>query len=153
MVERALRISRKLMLRLVLVAVFLGAATVLRRAGSEPGFPRYRLVNLGHLLGRNATFPRPSTTGDRWLATPTRMSPPGHLGSMLASPFLWENGRMRELKTLGGEFGHAYDINDAGDVVGSAEDKEATRPVIWKRNRGCGGAASAVTRPSCVPPA
>lgn len=50
-------------------------------------------------------------------------------GSDLGHPFLWQRGTMVDL--MAGrvdESGFAYDLNEAGDVVGTA----ANRPVLWR---------------------
>ncbi len=58
--------------------------------------------------------------------------------------FLWQNGSMRSLGTLGGEDSRAQGINDAGQVVGWSELRPRTRdpealPVVraflWERGR------------------
>ena len=49
-------------------------------------------------------------------------------------PFLWQNGRMQDLGTLGGTIGNANWLNDAGEVVGHSDlagDQES-RPFLWK---------------------
>jgi probable HAF family extracellular repeat protein len=48
-----------------------------------------------------------------------------------AQPFLWENGAMRGLGTLGGNDGEALGINDAGAVVGWSTIGEESRAFIW----------------------
>ena len=55
-------------------------------------------------------------------------------------PFIWQDGVMNPLPTLGGANGAAYRINDHGVAVGLAETKEQEsacpvsqfKPVIWK---------------------
>jgi probable HAF family extracellular repeat protein len=54
-------------------------------------------------------------------------------------PFVWQNGVMTALPTLGGANGFAYSINNRGEVAGLAETKDSGcpvtshfEPVIWK---------------------
>ncbi len=55
-------------------------------------------------------------------------------------PFLWQNGVMTKLPTLGGANGYAYMINNRGEVVGLAENNAQDpgcpvhqfEPVVWE---------------------
>jgi probable HAF family extracellular repeat protein len=46
---------------------------------------------------------------------------------------MWQNGTFTDLGTLGGGFSHAYQINNAGVIVGEASDEfGVTHPVVWE---------------------
>lgn len=58
----------------------------------------------------------------------------GGVGSTSCEAFVWdETGGTRSLPTLGGTRNHAYDINDAGQIVGCATiaGDEAQQAVLW----------------------
>jgi probable HAF family extracellular repeat protein len=48
-------------------------------------------------------------------------------------PFLWENGKMIDLGTLGGVFGEQYDLNNRGQVVGWSDlpGDQTAHPFLW----------------------
>jgi probable HAF family extracellular repeat protein len=49
-----------------------------------------------------------------------------------ARAFLWENGVMRDLGTLGGAYSRPTDINDAGQIVGQSTTAEGHwHPFLW----------------------
>jgi probable HAF family extracellular repeat protein len=49
-------------------------------------------------------------------------------------PFLWRNGHMTDLGTLGGTFGTANWLNDAGQVVGQSNlaGDQSSHPYLWQ---------------------
>jgi probable HAF family extracellular repeat protein len=52
-------------------------------------------------------------------------------------PFLWQNGSMHDLGTLGGTFGMTNWMNSRGEVVGSSDlaGDETSHPFLWNGNR------------------
>jgi len=54
-------------------------------------------------------------------------------GLPAAHPFLWENGKMQDLGTLGGTLGQAAAINDSGQVIGisTLAGDQMTHPFLW----------------------
>ena len=61
---------------------------------------------------------------------------------LTCSPFLWKDGQMRALRTLGGNNGQASAINDRGQIAGFAETttedsgcppNRITLPVLWEK--------------------
>jgi probable HAF family extracellular repeat protein len=63
---------------------------------------------------------------------------------LTCSPFLWKDGRMSALPTLGGNNGQASAINDRGQIAGFAENttvdsgcppNRITLPVLWEKGK------------------
>jgi probable HAF family extracellular repeat protein len=54
-------------------------------------------------------------------------------GLPASHPFLWENGKMQDLGTLGGTMGQPTGINDSGQVIGfsTLAGDQATHPFFW----------------------
>lgn len=119
-----------------------GAVTDLTTLGgpnSSVGFPAKN--NQGILVGFSQTSDS-DPLREGWNYT---CSPSGHLcqgKNLITRGFIWQNGAMTSLATLGGNINEAFGINNSGQVVGVAEtgnpDSTCVRPqvldyfgVIW----------------------
>jgi probable HAF family extracellular repeat protein len=53
-------------------------------------------------------------------------------------PFFWENGKMRDLGTLGGTFGRALALNNRGQIAGISNlaGDQKCHPFLWSRTGG-----------------
>jgi probable HAF family extracellular repeat protein len=65
----------------------------------------------------------------------TSYTPNQSSGVPTVDPFLWENGTMLDLGTLGGTFGQVNDLNDPGQVVGTSNvaGDVYTHGFIWSK--------------------
>jgi probable HAF family extracellular repeat protein len=91
--------------------------------GDRPEHGRGREARLGEAAGLLDQKPQPGPAG------PLDQHGLGHA-------FLWRNGRMRDLGTLGGAFSEALEVNNHGVVVGNSETASgALRPFRWWRGR------------------
>jgi probable HAF family extracellular repeat protein len=72
---------------------------------------------------------RGQITGQSW--TNSTPNPATHIPTL--DPFLWANGHMRDLGTLGGTIGFANWLNDRGDVVGVSDlaGDRTGHPFLW----------------------
>ncbi len=119
------------------------------------------ILDLGTLGGPNSTVPfnvkntrgiisgisqtaKPDPLGEAW-SSAAFYGPPNNVG-FINLGFVWQDDRMRALPTLGGNNGFATGANNAGLVVGWAENTchDGTcvppqvlqfRPVFWDTNR------------------
>ncbi|HET6837364.1 MAG TPA: hypothetical protein VFH24_04925, partial [Gemmatimonadales bacterium] len=58
------------------------------------------------------------------------------VGHFNGHPFLWQNGVMQDLGTLGGVFGEAQAINASGDIVGGADlGNQRSHAFLWRNGR------------------
>ena len=85
--------------------------------------PSYTVIDLGTLPGYASSGASAVNASGQVVGTST---PPGPSGYNHA--FLWQNGAMTDLGTLGGHNSAAADINDAGQIVGGSAPAGSLQP-------------------------
>lgn len=100
-------------------------------AGAAPRMTRYRIVEIGALPKTDVVVGTSLNNRGQAVGYAYKHVPPGHGNAIFARAFLWEKGKLRALATPQGEFAHASEINDAGDIAGDAETPGAWHPVRW----------------------
>jgi probable HAF family extracellular repeat protein len=115
-------------------AVLLAGVVVASSGGATQVEARWVIRDLGTLGGKGS--------GDFLSGGPAAINQQGQIvGSSdtrrgTTHAFLWENGKMRDLRTLGGKESHAVAINERGQVVGSSETKRGTtHAFLWENGR------------------
>ena len=65
----------------------------------------------------------------------TDSTPNDASGVPTVHPFLWDNGRMQDLGSLGGTYGDVNGLNERGDVIGdmTLTGDESYHPFFWSR--------------------
>lgn len=63
--------------------------------------------------------------------------PGGVMDNPITHAFLWQEGIVKDLGTLGGSISEATAINDKGQVIGYSkyDDKESAEPFVWQNNK------------------
>ncbi len=115
-------------------ALVLTAAIALpSRAALSGEMPRYRVQDLGVLFGDQDSLAG-GINGEGWVVG--RSFPEGTLGSRSGQAFLYRDGRVQGLDTLGGDYSRARDVNGRGEVIGDAYDAAGRlRPFLWRDGR------------------
>ncbi|HVK04743.1 MAG TPA: M56 family metallopeptidase [Armatimonadaceae bacterium] len=89
-----------------------------RYIGSLPGFRHARAADINDRTQVAGTALSGRTDAD---------------GATVARAFLWHEGRIRDLGTLGGRYSHALALNEAGQVVGKADTPDnLTRAFLYE---------------------
>ena len=111
----------------LLVTCFCTALALLLVLCPRPAFAQYTIKHLGTLGGTYSVATGLNNKGQvvGWSNIP---------GNQYDHAFLWENGMMIDLGTLGGNSSYAGDINDSCIIAGQAEISQYTGG--W--DEGCG---------------
>jgi probable HAF family extracellular repeat protein len=94
------------------------------------------IQDLGTLGGPDAApSGRPNERGQVCGYSYTSSTPNPDTGMPTQDPFLWENGTMTDLGTLGGTIGFAQGINNRGQVIGHSNlaGNLISHPFLWHR--------------------
>lgn len=119
--------TRTASLTLLVTTALVAVATAAPRAPEAK--PLYALTELrtpdGQPIRPEAINNRGEIVGRAWLR-----------GTREYHAFLWKDGKASDLGTLGGRFSRAADINDSGQIVGTAGDlKDMDRAFVWERGK------------------
>jgi probable HAF family extracellular repeat protein len=111
-----------------------GAETVLGTFGGPNSVAFKGPTEKGQVVGKAETS-TPDPFGEDFCLFST---------NLICLPFVWQNGVMMPLPTLGGNNGIAFDLNNRGQVAGSAENTTQdptcpapsleAKPVIWEKD-------------------
>ena len=95
------------------------------------------MQDIGTLGGPDAVSTTLNARGQITGQSYTNATPNPTTGSPTLDPFLWENGHMRDLGTLGGTQGFANWLNDRGEVVGNSNlaGDQTHHPFLWDGKR------------------
>lgn len=93
------------------------------------------MEDLGTLGGADSMASFINQRGDIAGQSFTNDVPNKTTGIPTVDPFLWSNGRMQDLGTLGGTWGAPNALNNAGQVVGTSdlEGDELFHPFLWDK--------------------
>jgi probable HAF family extracellular repeat protein len=96
-----------------------------------------QMQDLGTLGGPDATGLALNDRGQVAGGSYTDWTPNPATGLPTFDPFLWEDGHMKDLGTLGGTFGLSLGINNQGQVIGISNlaGDQTADPFLWEKGK------------------